>query len=407
MRPSTTDFPYLDVPIQMTPIEITFWLSVAILFYSYLGYGILLIALNALKRLFYPSRKSRVPELLPVTLIVAAYNEECILFEKIKNTLQIDYPSPLLEVIFITDGSTDGSAELVGQFPFITLLHQNSREGKSAAIKRAMRDVQTPVVVFSDANAMLNADCLKAIVRHYSDPNVGGVAGEKRIISNSGNSVLGDAEGTYWKYESFMKQQDSCFNTVVGAAGELFSIRTELFELDENNLILDDFVISMQVCLEGYKIKYEPLAYAMEYPSASLLQEEKRKIRIAAGAFQAAEYFTQRVRFFRYPLLSFQYFSRRLLRWMACPFLIAVVFFSNVWLVADHQGMIFNSLLVAQILFYTLAILGRFFILAGFRLGILNIPFYFFFMNACLVKGFFQYRQGRQTVLWEKSVREA
>jgi len=391
----------------MTPIEITFWLSVAILFYCYLGYGILLVAFNVLKQLCYPSRKSTELELLPVTLIVAAYNEECILSEKITNTLQIDYPSHLLRVIFITDGSTDGSSELVRQFPFITLLHQSPREGKSAAIKRAMRHVQTPVVVFSDANAMLNADCLKAIVRHYSDPAVGGVAGEKRIKSNPRNSGLGEAEGMYWRYESFLKQQDSNFNTVVGAAGELFSIRTELFELRENNLILDDFVISMQVCLEGYKIKYEPCAFAVEYPSASLFDEEKRKVRIAAGAFQATGYFTQRLRFFQYPLLSFQYFSRRLLRWIACPFLIAVIFFTNVWLVADNQGMIFNSLLVLQVLFYSLALIGRFFILSGFRVGILNIPFYFFFMNACLVKGFFQYRQGRQTVLWEKSVREA
>jgi len=389
----------------MTPIEITFWLSVAILFYCYLGYGILLFCFNALKRLFYPSRKNEQLELLPVTLIVAAYNEECILGQKINNTLQIDYPSHLLRVIFITDGSTDGSSELVSRFPFITLLHQSPREGKSAAIKRAMRHAQTPVVVFSDANAMLNAGSLKAIVRHYSDAAVGGVAGEKRIISNSGNSVLGEAEGMYWKYESFLKQQDSSFHTVVGAAGELFSIRTELFELDENNLILDDFALSMKVCLEGYKIKYEPRAYAMEYPSASLMDEEKRKIRIAAGAFQAVEYFSPRLRFFRHPLLSFQYFSRRLLRWIACPFLVAVVFFTNTWLVADHQGVIFNSLLLAQVLFYSLALLGRVLILAGFRAGILNIPFYFFFMNACLLKGFFQYRQGRQTVLWEKSVR--
>jgi cellulose synthase/poly-beta-1,6-N-acetylglucosamine synthase-like glycosyltransferase len=161
----------------------------------------------------------------------------------------------------------------------------------------------------------------------------------------------------------------------------------------------------MQVCLDGYKIKYEPRAYAMEYPSASLVDEEKRKIRIAAGAFQAVEYFSDRLRFFRHPLLSFQYFSRRVLRWIACPFLIAVVFFTNAWLVADHHGMIFNSLLLAQLLFYSLALLGRFFILAGLRAGILNIPFYFFFMNACLLKGFLQYRQGRQTVLWEKSVR--
>lgn len=391
----------------MTPIEITFWLSVALLFYCYLGYGILLFTWNAVKRFCVSAKRTSDFELLPVTLIVAAYNEEPILQEKIKNTLQIDYPSDLLKVIFITDGSTDGSPNVVSRYPFITLLHQNLREGKSAAIKRAMRFVQTPIVVFSDANSMLNTDCINAIVRHYRDERVGGVAGEKRIFSNCRNSVIGQAEGLYWKYESFMKQQDSRFNTVVGAAGELFSIRTQLFQLRENNLILDDFIISMQVCLDGYKIIYEPRAYATEYPSASLVDEEKRKIRIAAGAFQATEYLTQGLRLFRYPLLSFQYFSRRLLRWLASPILILLVFFSNVWLVAYQQGTMFNSLLLAQVIFYFLAIIGRVFLVAGWRIGILNIPFYFLFMNVCLVRGFFQYIQGSQTALWEKSVREA
>ncbi|HET9825267.1 MAG TPA: glycosyltransferase family 2 protein [Chitinophagaceae bacterium] len=391
----------------MTPIEITFWFSVAILFYCYVGYGIFLVAWNAIKRLFHPHNPPGDFELVPVTLVVAAYNEESTLNEKIKNTLEIDYPADLLQVIFITDGSTDGSSELVGQYPFITLLHQSHREGKSAAIKRAMRFVRTPVVIFSDANSMLNNGCIKAMIRHYADPRVGGVAGEKRISSNGHNSVIGDAEGLYWTYESFMKQQDSMFNTVVGAAGELFSIRTELFQMQEDNLILDDFIISMQVCLDGYKIQYEPRAYSMEHPSASLLEEEKRKIRIGAGAFQATEYLKQGLHFFKYPQLSFQYFSRRLLRWIACPILIVVVFLANIWLVVHQPGVIFNTVLLAQVVFYFLAFMGRVFIAAGARIGILNVPFYFLFMNVCLVKGFVQYIQGSQSVLWEKSVREA
>ncbi|HEV8285155.1 MAG TPA: glycosyltransferase family 2 protein [Chitinophagaceae bacterium] len=346
-------------------------------------------------------------ELLPVTLIIAAYNEESILPQKIKNTLEIDYPSHLLRVIFITDGSTDDSADLLSQYEFITLLHQTGRKGKPAAIKRAMRFVQTPIVVFSDANSMLNRSCLKAIVRHYADEKVGGVAGEKKILRNRSASIVGQAEGLYWRYESFMKQQDSHFNTVVGAAGELFSIRTELFRSLEDHLILDDFVISMQVCVDGYKIKYEPNAYAIEAPSASLADEEKRKIRIAAGAYQFIDYSWQDLNILKYPLLSIQYFSRRLLRWIACPVLIAFIFLSNLWLVTHEQGMIFTSLLLIQIIFYALAFLGRFFIAAGWRIGVFNVPFYFMFMNLCMVKGFFCYIQGRQTVLWEKSMREA
>jgi cellulose synthase/poly-beta-1,6-N-acetylglucosamine synthase-like glycosyltransferase len=391
----------------MTAVEITFWLSVAILFYCYVGYGVLLFAWNNARRFFSSPKVSPDFELLPVTLVVAAYNEEAVLEQKIHNTLQIDYPRHLLQVIVITDGSTDNSPNLISPYEFITHLHQTKRQGKSAALRRAMRFVRTPIVVFSDANSMLNPDCIRAMVRHFHDKRVGGVAGEKKIAGDGCASIIGEAEGLYWKYESFMKKQESNFNTVVGGAGELFSVRTELFQLPDDNLILDDFMISMRVCLEGYKVKYEPGAYALECPSVSLGEEEKRKVRIAAGAYQCTEYLNQGLDLFKYPLLSFQYFSRRLLRWIASPVLIVMILLSNVWLAVHQQGVIFNSLLLAQLLFYSLAFVGRFLVAAGWRAGILNIPFYFLFMNLCLVRGFFKYIQGRQTVLWEKSMREA
>jgi len=220
-------------------------------------------------------------------------------------------------------------------------------------------------------------------------------------------SVVGQAEGLYWKYESFMKKQDADFNTVVGAAGELFSIRSELFYPLEEELILDDFNLSMQICLQGYKIDYEPRAFAVEAPSFSLEEEEKRKIRIAAGAYQAIGYLKSCFNIFKFPLLSIQYFSRRLLRWFACPVLIFILLISNIWLSAYQQGTIFNYLLLGQGIFYFLAFAGRLFISFGWKAGILNIPFYFVFMNVCLVKGFFNYIQGRQSVLWDKSLREA
>jgi len=391
----------------MTAAEIFFWISLGVLFYCYIGYGIILFVLNNIKRFFLFFNRKETTELLPVTLIVAAYNEERILPQKIKNTLGIDYPADLFNVIFITDGSTDNSPELIGQHEFITQLHQSERKGKLAAVKRAMRFVQTPIVIFSDANSMLNSGCIRAIVQHYKDEKVGGVAGEKKILNDDQTSAVGRAEGLYWKYESFMKQQDANFNTVVGAAGELFSIRSELFRSLDDQLILDDFIISMQVCLDGYKIEYEPCAYAVETPSASLRDEEIRKIRIAAGTYQAISYLTQCFNIFKYPGLSFQYLSRRLLRWAACPVLIMVILICNGWLVANEQGLIFNYFLLAQGLFYFLALAGRFFIALGWQMGILNIPFYFVFMNICMVRGFFKYLQGRQTVLWEKSMREA
>ena len=393
--------------LKMTSLEILFWFSLALLFYCYMGYGLLLFISNKIKSIFYSYKHDNQAEILPVTLIVAAYNEESILSQKIRNCFEIDYPGHLFNIIFITDGSTDGSAELIRRYNSITLLHLAERKGKSAALKRAMQFVKTPVVIFSDANSLLNPGSIKAIVRHYANEKVGGVAGEKKILQDGYSSVVGQAEGLYWKYESFMKRQEADFNTVVGAAGELFSIRTELFQPLDDDLILDDFIFSIEVCLKGYKIEYEPCAFAVEAPSVSLIDEEKRKMRIAAGAYQSVYYLRQRMNILKNPLLTIQYFSRRLLRWIACPVLMVFILIMNIGLVMDQQHYIFEYFLFGQSIFYLFAIAGRIFIAAGWRMGILNIPFYFMFMNICLVKGFFNYISGRQTVLWEKSMREA
>ena len=381
--------------------------SRAVLFYCYVGYGLLLVlVINRVKKTFLSPEDKNTFELPPVTLVVAAYNEEAIIPQKIKNCAEIDYPSHLFNVIFITDGSTDYSKDLITQHDFISLLHQPERSGKLPALKRAMKYVKTPIVVFSDANSMLNPGSIKAMVPHFSNENVGAVAGEKKVLKTS-RSLIGEAEGWYWKYESFMKQQDADFNTVVGAVGELFCIRTELFHPFDEDLILDDFLFSIHICSSGYKIEYEPRAFAVESPSLTLADEEKRRVRIAAGAYQAVNYLKQHLNIFKNPWLYIQYFSGRLLRWIVCPILIILVLVTNVGLVINSQGDVFYYLLFAQGLFYLLALTGRIFIGIGCRMGILNIPFYFVFMNLCLVKGFLNYMRGRQTILWERSMREA
>ena len=386
-----------------------FWISLSILFFCYIGYGLILLLLNAAKAIIVSPKKNPEPkEWLPVTLIVAVYNEEAILEQKISNTLAIDYPADKLNIIFITDGSVDESVNIINKYPSVILFHQQQRKGKFAAIKRAMQSVRTPVVIFSDANTMLNKECIKRMILHYQDIKVGGVAGEKKIIHNKQVSAIGEAEGLYWKYESFLKKQDAGFNTVAGAAGELFSIRTELFKTVDDELILDDFVTSMQVCIQGYKIAYEPGAFATELPSASLAEEEKRKIRIAAGAYQSIGYLKSCLNIFKYPLLGFQYISRRLLRWVCCPPSLLLLFISNIFIVSNGLMPAFYTLvLYIQLLFYSMALIGWLLVSAGKKAGILTIPFYFVFMNYCLVKGFIQFIKGKQTVLWEKSLRQA
>ncbi len=388
-------------------MEPFFWISLIVLFYSYIGYGLIIFLLNNIRVLFSGNINFLQTEHLPVTLIITAYNEANLLPLKISNTLAIDYPANQLTVIFVTDGSSDNSAELISKFPSLQLMHLPERRGKYAAVKRAMQQVKTPIVIFSDANTMLNPECINRIVTHYADPKVGGVAGEKKILRNNYASAVGEAEGLYWQYESFMKRQDAELYSVVGAAGELFSIRSSLFTPTDEDIILDDFIISMQVCLRGYKISYEPDAFATELPSASLKEEEKRKVRISAGAYQSLRFLKGIMNPFRHPLLSFQFISRRLFRWVFCPLLLFILIVSNSWLVIFERGnTLYEMLLLGQVLFYCFALFGWLFVRSGKRAGLFTIPFYFVFMNYCLVKGFLRYISGKQSVLWEKSVRQ-
>jgi biofilm PGA synthesis N-glycosyltransferase PgaC len=392
----------------MTVTYFIFYLSLAILLFCYIIYGLLLFVLNVLKK---PFIRKKGPVELPgypaVTLIVAAYNEGPDLRQKLENTLAIDYPPDKLKVIFVTDGSTDGSEKVIHEHARVTLLHQPERQGKAAAVTRAMEYVQTPIVIFSDANAMLNKECVRRIVAHYADERTGGVAGEKKIANVKDGPAIGEAEGLYWHYESFMKKQEDGFNTVVGAAGELFSIRTRLFDPPAKDILLDDFVISLRICLKGYKIRYEPGAFATELPSASLQEETKRKIRIAAGAYQSIGYLKECLNFFKHPLLSFQYISRRLLRWVFCPWMLITLLLSTIIIVAEGSAPVFYTwVLFVQLFFYLAALLGGWLIRFNGRIGIIAVPFYFLFMNYCVMRGFIRFLKKDQTVLWERSVRQ-
>lgn len=389
----------------MTILHFLFYASIGVLFYSYLGYGGLLWLFTRA-----PGKKKDLvinTDLPAVTIIIAAYNEASVLEQKIANTRAISYPSGKLNIIVITDGSTDQSAAILSNYPEILHLHQPERNGKYAAIKRAMQEVSTELVVFTDANSMLNKDCILQMAPHYIDPTVGGVAGEKKIRTDEHPSAVGQAEGLYWQYESFMKKMDARFYTVVGAAGELFSIRSALFKPTDKELILDDFMIAMEICLQGYKIAYEPDAYATETPSVSLAEEQKRKVRIAAGAYQSAALLGDALNIFRYPRLSFQYFSRRILRWFFCPLLLIVLLIGNTGLVILEPAVLFFKLiLLAQGLYYLLSLTGWLLLRTGKKAGWLGIPYYFLFMNTCLIKGFILYLQGKQTVRWEKAARQ-
>ncbi len=387
-----------------TLFSILFWLSLAVAFYAYAGYGIVIYILVRVKRFFFSRRplpdQSFEPE---VTFVVPCYNEIDFIDSKISNCLNLDYPKNKLKLVFITDGSNDGTNVKASSYPEVTVLHENQRKGKSAAENRVMRHVDSPIVVFSDANTMLPSYAIRAIVRHYADPEVGAVSGEKRIISADKDNASGAGEGIYWKYESFLKKMDSELYSIVGAAGELFSFRRELYTDLEEDTILDDFIESLRIAQKGYRVVYEPEAYAMETASDSVKEELKRKIRICAGGWQSMHRLTALLNPFRYGILTFQYISHRVLRWSIVPVLLLCMFPINAYLSSVNS--FYQLFFYGQCLFYAMAITGWFLENRQIKVKLLFIPYYFFIMNYAVFLGFFRYISGKQAAAWERAKR--
>jgi len=380
-------------------LTILFWLFLAVVFYTYLGYGaVVWVWARLLGRAAAPALAFE-PE---VTLVVPAYNEADILEAKIQNCLAQDYPTRKLHLLFITDGSDDHSGTVLARFPAVRHLHQPQRAGKAMAENRAIRHVQTPFVVFTDCNTLLNPEAVRTLVRHYADPAVGAVSGEKRVQADG--SSAGAGEGLYWRYESLLKRCDSDIRSLMGAAGELVSFRTSLFKPLEADTILDDFIQSMRIVEAGYRVVYEPDAYAMEPPSFSLKEEMKRKVRICAGGWQAMSRLPGLLRPWRQPVVSFLYLSHRVLRWTLTPLLLALLLPLNAAL-ALALGGVYSLLLALQVAFYAAAGLGWTLAARGRRAGPLLVPLYFTLMNVAVFQGFWRFVRQAQPAAWDKARR--
>ncbi|WKV12875.1 glycosyltransferase family 2 protein [Marivirga harenae] len=389
-------------------MEFIFWTGIGLITYTYLGYPIVLLLLVKIKRQF----RATIPEyfseneLPEVSLIIACYNEGDILREKIKNTLNLKYPHEKLNICFVTDGTSDGSEKIVNEYNGLKLFHSEERRGKNAAINRVLPLLKSPILVFCDANTFLNSDAIVNIVRHYKSDLVGAVAGEKRVMSTDAKDVAGSGEGAYWKYESALKKWDSELNTVVGAAGELFSVKRDLMPMVPDGILIEDFYVSMKIAQAGFKVVYEPDAYAIESGSESISEERKRKVRIAAGGIQSILIFLPLLNIFKYGWLSFQYISHRMLRWSLTPLSLLIVFVLNFYLVFQLD-MIYVILFGLQILFYLISIAGSFAEGKEKVPKIILIPFYFSFMNVSVYQGFFRLIKGKQSAIWEKSKRKS
>lgn len=395
----------------MAFVEILFWVAVAVVVYTYVGYGIILWMMVKVKEWFIKPVTLPHPtdeELPEMTLFITAYNEEQVVDEKMANCLDLDYPREKLHIVWCTDGSNDHTVERLGCWPQATVLHTPERKGKSAAMNRGLQFVHTPLVAFTDANTMLNRASLRLIAQAFLDQKVGCVAGEKRIQTEEKADAAQGGEGLYWRYESALKALDSRLYSAAGAAGELFAIRRELFQPLEEDTLLDDFVLSLRIVEQGYRIAYLKEAYAMESGSANLAEEEKRKVRIAAGGLQSIARLWPLFNPLRYGIFSFQYVSHRVLRWSITPVLLFALLPLNVVLLfGTERTALYVILWLLQALFYLAGSLGYYLSMRRTKNKLLFVPCYFLFMNLNVLRGmvYLSTRNDKEKGTWEKARR--
>ena len=242
-------------------LKIIFWLCLALVVYTYVGYGAVLYIILKVKNIFFRRETTPIlpldPQLLPdVTLMICAYNEADVIEEKMQNIRALNYPQDKLCVMWVTDGSNDNSNELLQAYPEVKLVYSPERKGKAAAMQHGLQENKAEYVIFTDANTMLNADAIREIVRQFMKKNVSCVSGEKRVAARHAGQATAEGEGVYWKYESMLKRWDSELYSAMGAAGELFAVRMSHYLPAPSNALLDDCMMSMLILKDGHRIAY-------------------------------------------------------------------------------------------------------------------------------------------------------
>ena len=394
----------------MITLKIIFWLCLALVVYTYVGYGAVLYIILKVKNIFFRRETTPIlpldPQLLPdVTLMICAYNEADVIEEKMQNIRALNYPQDKLCVMWVTDGSSDNSNEMLQAYPEVKLVYSPERKGKAAAMQHGLQENKAEYVIFTDANTMLNADAIREIVRQFMKKNVSCVSGEKRVAARHAGQATAEGEGVYWKYESMLKRWDSELYSAMGAAGELFAVRMSHYLPAPSNALLDDFMMSMLILKDGHRIAYTNEAYATEYGSASTAEESKRKRRIAAGGLQSIWWLRSLMNPFAYPKVAFQYVSHRVLRWSITPLALFALFPLNLLLLFASGSLIYQLLFLLQLFFYLSALTGHILKVSGRRNKLLYIPCYFLFMNLNVFLGIGYLMSHKDSGTWEKARR--
>jgi cellulose synthase/poly-beta-1,6-N-acetylglucosamine synthase-like glycosyltransferase len=382
----------------MRILKATFWSLAASIVYTYAGYPAILGLLARLR-----PRRAQAPAVtsLPrVTLIIAAYNEEEVIADKLQNSLALDYPADLLEIIVAADGSNDHTAARVRRFEGkgVKLLFSPERRGKVAAINRAATAATGEILVFSDANNTYDRSVIRELVTPFGDPEIGGVVGSKRVAVGDGN--LGESEGLYWRYEAYIQRMETRLGSCTAAVGEILAIRRSLFEAPPEGIICDDFYMVMRLLRRGHRVVYRPEARSVERVSLSRRDEMKRRANIVAGRFQAMS-LSRHLLPFHSPQLIWQVLSHKFMRPLV-PLAMIGMLLSNTAL-ALRGGRSWTRILLAQLAFYLTAMIGDRVAPTGMLGHITYLPTFLLNSNAAALMGLYRFVLRRRDMhLWER-----
>lgn len=372
---------------------IFFWAPLFVVIYIYFAYPALL---------WVWGRKCKKPnydsDSLPtISIMISAYNEERYIRKKIDNALSIDYPKEAVQVIVISDGSSDQTLEIANSFSDerLKVIEVVERKGKPNALNQGLELATGDILVFTDANVFFELSSIQALVKPFSDVDCGAVSGCVELVAMENGEPLG--EGAYMKYERFIQLHESSLHTMVGIDGGMFAIRHKYINKIPVNVILDDFYMAMRVIANNARIIYQPTAKAHELVPASVSQEFRRKTRIAAGGFQVLKYIEFLKQPFKHPKATFFFVSHKLLRWLSPFFLLSLLGFSAY----SNGVLIIDVFFWLQFIFYGLAVIG---LLAPALRNktIIYVPYYFSAMNMACFIGFWRYLFGMQKVAWNR-----
>ena len=382
-------------------IENLFWVSSFIIIYNYALYPVIIILLSKFYQREHVSSSINDDDLPSVSFIIAAFNEERVIEDKIKNSLKLIYPKDKLEIIVVSDGSDDNTETLVKAFDEnnVISLHDKPRKGKSSALNRAAEYAHGEILILSDANNLFNDNACIELVKHFSNNSIGGVTGLKQIVDDSTrDSTEGDS--LYWKYESRIKQAESDVKTITNADGEIFAIRKSLYEAIPVDVINDDAELTFSLRRQGYTIRYEMQAISSEKASINIVDDYFVKVRMVSGAYQTMAKHWKAL-FSPFDIFSYMFISHKILRWLV-PFFMIIAYVSNALLLND---IIYVILFILQSLFYVTALYG---VLKKDKTNlpsIIYIPYYFCYMNAAALHGFVRFLSNKQSVSWRKAAR--